>query len=80
MGLGLPFPTQQILFHDQTEEIDGDIWRQAAPRLRSRQREGWPSGKGKVPKPRNIGDSLRLLPQERSSRDENGKVDAQINE
>lgn len=70
-GIDLPFPTQQILFHDQTEEIDGD---------RSRQREGWPSGKGKVPKPRNIGDSLRLLAQERSSRDDNGKVDAQINE
>ncbi|MEH2188820.1 MAG: mechanosensitive ion channel family protein [Nostoc sp.] len=70
-GIDLPFPTQQILFHDQTEEIDGD---------RSRQREGWPSGKGKVPKPRNIGDSLLLLAQERSSRDDNGKVDAQINE
>ncbi len=33
-GIDLPFPTQQILFHDQTEETDGD---------RSRQREGWPS-------------------------------------
>ncbi|OYD91504.1 mechanosensitive ion channel protein MscS [Nostoc sp. 'Peltigera membranacea cyanobiont' 210A] len=70
-GIDLPFPTQQILLHDQTEEIDGN---------RSRQREGWPSGKGKVPKPRNIGDSLLLLAQERSSRDDNGKVDAQINE
>ncbi|MBN3923510.1 mechanosensitive ion channel family protein [Nostoc sp. NMS4] len=70
-GIDLPFPTQQILFHDQTEEIDGD---------RSRQREGWPSGKGKVPKPHRMGDSLRLLAQERSSRDDNGKVDAQINE
>ena len=66
-GIDLPFPTQQILFHDQTEETDGD---------RSRQREGWPSGKGKIPKPRNIGDSLRLLAQERSSQDENGKVDS----
>ena len=79
-GIDLPFPTQQILFHNQTEEIDGDVWRQAAPRLRSHQREGWPSGKGEVPKPRNIGDSLLLLAQERSSRDDNGKVDAQINE
>ncbi len=70
-GIDLPFPTQQILFHDQTEEIDGD---------RSHQREGWPSGKGKVPKPRNMGDSLKLIAQERSSRDDNGKVDAQINE
>ncbi|MBD2515898.1 mechanosensitive ion channel family protein [Nostoc sp. FACHB-973] len=66
-GIDLPFPTQQILFHDQTEETDGD---------RSHQREGWPSGKGKIPKPRNIGDSLRLLAQDRSSRDDNGKVDS----
>lgn len=34
-GIDLPFPTQQILFHDQTEESDGD---------RRNQREGWPSG------------------------------------
>jgi small-conductance mechanosensitive channel len=32
-GIDLPFPTQQILFHDQTEPADGD---------RARQREGWP--------------------------------------
>ena len=32
-GIDLPFPTQQILFHDQTEDSDGD---------RARQREGWP--------------------------------------
>ena len=32
-GIDLPFPTQQILFHDQTESTDGD---------RRRQREGWP--------------------------------------
>ena len=41
-GIDIPFPTQQILFHDQTEETDGD---------RSRQREGWPPGEGPVPKP-----------------------------
>ena len=34
-GIDLPFPTQQILFHDQTESTDGD---------RTRQREGWPAG------------------------------------
>lgn len=33
-GIDLPFPTQVMLFHDQTEEADGD---------RSRQREGWPT-------------------------------------
>lgn len=56
-GIDLPFPTQQILFHDQTEETDGD---------RSRQREGWPAGKGKVPKSRNMGSSSRDLSQMRS--------------
>ncbi len=35
-GIDLPFPTQQILFHDQTEESDGD---------RTRQREGWPASR-----------------------------------
>lgn len=34
-GMDLPFPTQVVLFHDQTEETDGD---------RARQREGWPAG------------------------------------
>lgn len=34
-GIDLPFPTQVVLFHDQTEATDGD---------RTRQREGWPSG------------------------------------
>ncbi len=42
-GIDLPFPTQQILFHDQTEETDGD---------RARQREGWPAGKEAVPRSR----------------------------
>ena len=41
-GIDLPFPTQQILFHDQTEETDGD---------RSRQREGWPPGQSPPPRP-----------------------------
>ncbi|MHC5937337.1 mechanosensitive ion channel family protein [Nostoc sp.] len=64
-GIDLPFPTQQILFHDQTEETDGK---------RSHQREGWPSGKGEVPKPRRISDSLRLLAQKQD--DGNSKVDS----
>lgn len=58
-GIDLPFPTQQILFHDQTEETDGD---------RSRQREGWPAGKKEVPKPRSISGSLRKLAEMRSQR------------
>jgi small conductance mechanosensitive channel len=40
-GIDLPFPTRTILFHDQTEETDGD---------RRRQREGWPAGED-PPKP-----------------------------
>lgn len=44
-GIDLPFPTQQILFHDQTEETDGD---------RKRQREGWPAGRTDPPRPRPI--------------------------
>ena len=36
-GIDLPFPTQQILFHDQTEATDGD---------RANQREGWPPPPG----------------------------------
>lgn len=39
-GIDLPFPTRQILFHDQTEETDGD---------RAGQREGWPKGDKKAP-------------------------------
>lgn len=33
-GIDLPYPTQMVLFHDQTEDSDGD---------RARQREGWPA-------------------------------------
>lgn len=65
-GIDLPFPTQQILFHDQTEETDGD---------RTRQREGWPSVKGNNPQPKRISDSLQQLAQVGSSKkDENNNV------
>ncbi|KEO60078.1 mechanosensitive ion channel family protein [Thioclava indica] len=43
-GIDMPYPTQVHLFHDQTEETDGD---------RRLQREGWPAGRGDVPKPRH---------------------------
>lgn len=66
-GIDLPFPTQQILFHDQTEENDGD---------RSQQREGWPAGKKEVPKPRSIGGSLRKLAEIRSQQNGNGHTQA----
>lgn len=44
-GIDLPYPTQQVLFHDQTEDTDGD---------RRRQREGWPAGRGEVPRPARL--------------------------
>ena len=53
-GIDLPFPTQQILFHDQTEATDGD---------RRQQREGWPAGNGEVPKPSGIGRTIGKLAQ-----------------
>lgn len=56
-GIDLPFPTQQILFHDQTESTDGD---------RANQREGWPVAKGDNPKPRTIGSSIAKLARSRS--------------
>jgi small-conductance mechanosensitive channel len=62
-GIDLPFPTQQILFHDQTEETDGD---------RSRQREGWSAGNKDVPNSRSISGSLRNLVEMRTQRDGNG--------
>jgi small conductance mechanosensitive channel len=44
-GIDMPYPTHQILFHDQTEDTDGD---------RSRQREGWPASHGTIPQPRSV--------------------------
>ena len=70
-GIDLPYPTRQILFHDQTEETDGD---------RSRQREGWPAGKKEVPKSRRISDSLRILAQmgaQQNGSEENGSGEAE---
>ncbi|NJR51517.1 MAG: mechanosensitive ion channel family protein, partial [Leptolyngbyaceae cyanobacterium CSU_1_3] len=51
-GIDLPFPTQQILFHDQTEDTDGD---------RTRQREGWPAGQKQAPRARSISGALRTI-------------------
>lgn len=39
----MPYPTSQVLWHDQTEATDGD---------RARQREGWPANGRAVPRPR----------------------------
>ena len=48
-GIDMPFPTQQVLWHDQTEATDGD---------RAAQREGWPKGAGQAPKKAKIAASL----------------------
>lgn len=51
-GIDLPFETQHVLFHDQTEETDGD---------RTKQREGWPAKPGEKYRPRRIADALAGL-------------------
>ena len=65
-GIDLPFPTRQILFHDQTEATDGD---------RRRQREGWPAGGGEVPEARGIAAALRRAARG-SARDAHGDGEA----
>ena len=47
-AIDLPYPTQVVLWHDQTEATDGD---------RTAQREGWPAGTS-PPKPRNWAKTL----------------------
>lgn len=63
-GIDLPFPTQQILFHDQTEATDGN---------RKEQREGWPAGKGEVPEPRSIGGPLAELAERNGKATDDGR-------
>ena len=45
-GIDMPFPTNVVLLHDQTEDADGD---------RRRQREGWPAGDD-PPRPRHLNE------------------------
>ncbi len=66
-GIDLPFPTRQILFHDQTETTDGD---------RDRQREGWPAGKSGVPGPRFIAGALLRRDRDGDGLDEQGRTAA----
>lgn len=47
-AIDMPYPTQVVLFHDQTEETDGD---------RTRQREGWPAG-NEPPKARTVAGAI----------------------
>ena len=59
-GIDMPFDTQVVLFHDQTEETDGD---------RARQREGWPTLPDRDPKPARIVDAMRERAANRNGRD-----------
>jgi small conductance mechanosensitive channel len=68
-GIDLPYPTQQILFHDQTEETDGD---------RAQQREGWPAGQNKVPHAQGISHSLQRLAEQTTQG--NGHLPSRRNE
>ncbi|PZO21106.1 MAG: mechanosensitive ion channel protein MscS [Leptolyngbya foveolarum] len=66
-GIDLPFPTQQILLHDQTEETDGD---------RSRQREGWPANPDKEsPRALNLSRSMLTMVKAQRDSDRNGQSD-----
>jgi small conductance mechanosensitive channel len=51
-GIDIPFPTQVLLWHDQTEATDGQ---------RSKQREGWVPG-NKSPEGNSIASSIKDLP------------------
>ncbi len=62
-GIDLPFPTRQILFHDQTEATDGD---------RTRQREGWPAGQGLVPRARSTAVALNRWARKRRRKNRGG--------
>ena len=58
-GIDLPYATQTVLLHDQTEETDGD---------RTRQREGWPAGRDTPPLSRHalVTKNAAPRPQERN--------------
>lgn len=47
-NIDMPYPTNVVLFHDQTEDSDGD---------RTRQREGWPAGES-PPKARTVARAI----------------------
>ena len=69
--IDIAYPTQVVLFHDQTEESDGD---------RTRQREGWPAGDDPPPPRRrlnevpDLADALAALA-ELARRQSNGATD-----
>lgn len=63
-GIDLPFPTTQVLFHDQTEETDGD---------RGRQREGWPKGPEAAPGQAGIGCIIARMAARKETGEDDGR-------
>ena len=64
-GIDLPFPTQQVLFHDQTEETDGD---------RANQREGWPvQPESTPPRALNLSRSVQTMVKNQRDQSQNGQ-------
>ncbi len=53
-GIDLPYPTQHVLFHDQTEATDGD---------RANQREGWPPRPDGNPGQNQIASAIAARPE-----------------
>ncbi len=53
-GIDLPYPTQHVLFHDQTEATDGD---------RANQREGWPPRPSGNPDQNQIASAIAARPE-----------------
>ena len=66
-GIDMPFPTQVMLVHDQTEETDGD---------RTAQREGWPAGKSPPRSARIVREKEREAREERREADARGDGEA----
>jgi small conductance mechanosensitive channel len=58
-GVDIPFPTHQVLFHDQTEDSDGN---------RSQQREGWPADQRGTSKPGTIAGAIKAAGQAQGRR------------
>lgn len=64
-GIDMPYSTQVVLFHDQTESTDGD---------RYQQREGWPADVGKdTPQPLTIAGSLKEVAEALTSKNKSDK-------
>lgn len=68
-SVDMPYPTQVVLFHDQTEETDGD---------RTQQREGWPAGEN-PPAPKKIATTLEHLSQRSTDADDGAEMSGSRN-